>query len=150
MKLMLYKADKGTLLDKTIDKFSGNYGYSHVELVFDQIYDNEKDGYICFSSSPREGEVRFKYINPHINDHWVIVDLDYSKEDEQRVYSRCFEFVGAKYDYYGILFWYVFFWVKKQHDDRWWCSEIVSYLLDLEKYRKTPNELAKMFGAKKR
>lgn len=144
---MLYKANKGTWLDKTIDLMSGKYGYSHVELAFDKVV--KSDGsYLCFSSSPREGKVRFKQIE--ITDHWRVIDLDVSLEEEQRIYSMAFDYVGAKYDYYGIIFWYVFFWVKKQHDDRWWCSEIVSYLLDMEKYRKTPNELAKMFGAKKR
>lgn len=150
MKIMLYKANKGTWLDKIIDAFSGGYGYSHVELAFDKIYDDPKNGYICFSSSPREGKVRFKYINPHVNDHWEIIDLNHTLEEEQRIYSGSFEYLNAKYDYYGIMFWYVFFWVKKQHDDKWWCSEIVSYLLGFDKYRKTPNELAKIFGANKR
>jgi hypothetical protein len=39
--------------------------------------------------------------------------------------------------------------MKKQKDDQWWCSEIVGYLLGVVDFRVTPNELAKLYGAKK-
>ena len=143
MKLALYRSVAGDKLDTIIDLFSGRYGYSHVELIFDNV-----DG-SWFSSSPRDGACRFKNIVPK-EKHWVIVDLpeiDYIQE--VNIYSLAKCLVGDKYDYYGILFWYVFFWVKKQKDKNWWCSEVVAYLLGHVDYRVTPNELAKYYHAPK-
>lgn len=150
MKLMLYKANCGNWIDKIINLGTGNYGYSHVELAFDKIDKNHNRGYLCYSSSPREGKVRFTYIDNDKTNHWVVIDLpQFSLEDERRIYSKCFDYLNAKYDVFGIIFWYVFSFVKKQRDNEWWCSEIVAYLLGLKDYRKNPNELAKLYGAKK-
>ena len=143
MKLALYRSVAGTKLDTIIDLFSGRYGYSHVELVFDQI-----DG-SYFSSSPREGKCRFKKIVPK-EKHWKLIDLpEIDCIQEAKIYEIANSFVNKKYDYFGILFWYVLFWVKKQKDDHWWCSEIVAYLLGHVDYRLTPNELAKYYHAPK-
>lgn len=150
MKLLLYKSKCGNILDKVIDIGTGGYGYSHVELAFDRIDLNHNRGYLCFSSSPRDKKTRFTYINNKTN-HWEIIDLskEYKLEQEREIYGKCFDLVGAKYDYYGILFWYVFSFIKKQKDNQWWCSEVVAYLLGFSDFRKHPNELAKIYGAKK-
>lgn len=147
MKLALYKAAEGTPLDKAIDIGSGLHGYSHNELVFDRMEDGIKDGYyLCFSSSPREGKVRFKHIDIH-SGKWYIVDLDdISLEEEKEMFEKAKTQVGKKYDYYGIFFTYILFWVKRQKDDQWWCSEIAAWLLGWPNFRVTPNKLARHFG----
>lgn len=63
MKLAFYKSVNGDTLDSLIDLWSGRYGYSHVELVFDRISTDKSKGNLCFSSSPREGKCRFKNIH---------------------------------------------------------------------------------------
>lgn len=150
MKLALYKAAEGTPLDKAIDIGSGLYGYSHNEIVFDRLENgrDENGKYLCFSSSPREGEVRFKYIDIY-SGKWHVIDLDdqYEWEDEAMIYQDSMQYIGAKYDYYGIFMWYILFWVKKQRDDQWWCSEIGAKQLGWENYRVTPNKLARHYGA---
>lgn len=150
MKVAFYKAAEGTPLDKIIDGATGLYGYSHCEFVFDQMEDGVRDGkYLCFSSSPREGYVRFKHIDIN-SGRWHVVDLPgVDVKAEREVYESAHLLLGSKYDYYGIIFWYVFFWVKKQRDDQWWCSEVLAYLMGWPHFRVTPNRLAKSLGAPK-
>jgi len=118
MKLAFYRSCKGNWLDTLIDLASGRYGYSHVELVFDRISTDTTHGNLCFSSSPREGKCRFKNIVLK-ETHWNFVNINIPLKEEQRIYSECFNYLNAKYDYYGILFWYVLFWVKKQKNKKW-------------------------------
>lgn len=147
MKLAFYKSANGDTLDSLIDLWSGRYGYSHVELVFDRISTDTSKGNLCFSSSPREGKCRFK--NIHLtNKHWCVIDISCSKIEEEQFYGKCFQFVNSKYDYYGIFFWYLFP-LKKENPKKWWCSEIVSYVLNHKKYHVTPNYLAKFYDVPK-
>lgn len=135
MKIAFYKAHEGTFVDKIIDIRTGFYGYSHVELVF-------SDG-MCFSASYRDGQkCRFKKID--LDEKWEIVDLDIDMEEERQIRIRAGHYVGAKYDFFGILFWYVIP-IRRQDKKKWWCSEIVSKLLNYEKIQVSPNYMAKRF-----
>jgi len=136
MKLAFYKSSKGTKIDKIIDIGTGMYGYSHIELVF-------SDG-MSLSSSPREGEVRFKEISYDPNT-WEYVDIDITEEQERLLRYKSSDLVGKKYDYFGILFWYIIP-IKKQKNDKWWCSEICAYLLGWDEFRVTPNKMARHYG----
>ncbi len=136
MKLAFYKASKGTLLDTAINIWTGGYGYSHVELVF-------SDG-MSFSSSPREGEVRLKKID-FDPDKWEFCDLRNYDMDEARVRAQAENFVGRDYDWKGIFLWFVLS-IKKQDNSKWWCSEIIAFLLKWQNFRISPNKLAKDFN----
>ena len=110
-------------------------------MVFDRIETEEN----WFSSSPREGKCRFSKIVPK-KGHWEILDLrDVTLPEEVTIYNVARSLEGKRYDYFGIIFWYVFFFVKRQHDNKWWCSEVVGYLLGHKDFRITPNELAKYY-----
>lgn len=140
MKLAFYKASKGNFLDKAINVWTGCYGYSHCELVFDGIEKN-----LCFSASQREGEVRFKFIDVD-SDNWVLIDLPFSHQQELDMYHATEEYVGKKYDFKGIFFWFILP-IHKQSDDKWWCSEICLRVLGYSNYRLSPNGFAKNFNA---
>lgn len=146
MKLAFYKAKKGNWLDKTINLWTGNYGYSHVELIFDNVKTTNADVSLCFSASPREGNVRFKYIE--LDDKWVVMDFDISDKEEKILYAKSLKYNHAKYDYLGIFFWFVLP-IKKQFENKWWCSEIISYLLGVKNFRICPNSMAKLYGVNK-
>ena len=149
MKVALYIADTGSMVDKLINLWTGLYGYSHSEIVFDMIPE-EKGKYLCCSSSPIDGEVRFERINIY-SKHWYVVDIPIKYEDEVKAYKEMKKLVGAKYDWKGIFLTFIFKWIDKQDDKKWWCSEICSYVLN--KYyisipiRIHPNKLAKLLKA---
>lgn len=153
MKLALYIADAGTLVDKAINIWTGLYGYSHSEIVFEMI-DVQADGKnLSCSASPRDGDVRFERINFQ-SGHWELIDLPSidTVEKEQEVYDFLKPYVGAKYDWRGIFLWFILPF-KKQSNKKWWCSEICAMVLDkfvlpLD-YRISPNRLAKKLKAPK-
>jgi len=135
MKIAFYKAEKGNIIDKLINLWTGMYGYSHVELVF-------SDG-SSFSSSPREGCVRFKKIDMN-DDKWVFVDLEIDKLVESKMRMQALNFIGRKYDMFGIIFCFIIP-INKQSNDKWWCSELISFILKWNDYRIDPNTMAKRF-----
>ena len=137
MELWFYKAVDGDWLDKLIGWWTGG-PYSHVELVF-------SDG-TAFSSSPRDGGVRFKKIEP--SSHWVVVDLkaplrEMITQNYQRAFKPgfnqwddvaslyegyirewCEAQVGKKYDWKAIV---GHFFAERDFEDRraWYCSEVI-------------------------
>ena len=153
MKVILYKSETGTMIDKVINLWTGLYGYSHCEIVFDKLYTHNEEKYMCCSSSPRDGQVRFEQININSR-HWEIIDVPEidSIIKEKEVFDFMSKMKGAKYDWKGIFLTFIFQWIHKQDNDKWWCSEICGFILnkfvdgDL-KYRISPNQLAKKLGA---
>lgn len=91
MKAAFYYACYGNTWDRVVS-MGTNGPFSHVELVFSNGQ--------WFSSSPRDGGVRFKRIIPFIN-HWVFVDV--SRFDEDEMYKRAQKYIGRKYDWVGVL-----------------------------------------------
>lgn len=153
MKIAFYKAKKGNLLDRIIDLVSTGYGYSHVEILFDFSSAN-----VMFSSYPGIG-TGFRAMGNANKSEWVFKDLpEITKEQELEIYNKCIKINGKKYDYFGILFWFIVH-LRKQDENKWWCSEVVGYILSdypsLEKYfsdkefRITPNRMAKRFKINK-
>lgn len=141
MKVAFYRADRSTTrrwMAKFADWITGNYGYSHVELIF-------SNG-LSFSSSDRDGGTRFKNIK-YDPSRWVIYEIPASASYEYRTFHRAKEIAGQKYDYLGILFYHLIP-IKLQGNNRWWCDEAVSYALGFRNFRKNPNKLAKFFGLK--
>lgn len=91
MNIAFYKSHNGKLLDKTISWVTSSQ-YSHCELIF-------TDG-ICASASPRDGGVRFKYIN--MGDRWDVFTLpDIFNEQIARDWFIRHE--DQKYDFIGAL-----------------------------------------------
>ena len=155
MKIALYVASTGTIVDKLIDVYTGLHGYSHCEVVFDKIYGHQNDEYLCCSAAPREGKVRFKRIDIHSR-HWYIVDVPEidSPAKEREVYMFLKKLEGAKYDWKGIFLFFIFAFMKKQDDKKWWCSEVCGLVLHTfintkQKYRISPNKLARVLHAPK-
>jgi len=150
MKIAFYIADSGSFVDKAINIWTGLYGYSHTEIVFDTI--DKKDGkYLCCSSSPRDGKVRFTHINLD-SGHWYLKEYNQMPAfQEQNIYNDLKKLEGSKYDWKGIFLTFIFAWVHKQDDKKWWCSELTGYILNEYiqhmRYRVSPNKLAKRLGA---
>lgn len=155
MKIAMYIASSGSLVDKAIDIWTGLHGYSHCEIVFDFIEKSDDDTFLTYSSSPRDGELRFNRIDMS-SGHWYLVDLPeiYSEKQELEIYNMLKKMEGAKYDWKGILLYFIFAFVHKQDDNKWWCSEICAYAINQFinpnfKYRISPNKLAKKLKAPK-
>jgi len=152
MKIALYIADSGSLVDKLINAWTGFYGYSHSEIVFESIDKKGETEYLCCSASPRAGKVRFTHIDLS-SGHWHLVDYRMPEFQEQNIYNDLKKLEGAKYDWKGIFLTFIFKWFNKQNDKKWWCSEICGYILDEYivhmNYRISPNKLAKKLKAPK-
>jgi len=152
MKLAFYIADNGKFYDKLINVWTGNYGYSHVELVF-------SDG-VSFSASNREGKVRFKEIH-YDPKRWVIINLSFSRAEELAIRKAAIKLINKKYDWKGVLL-HQFIGriighitsdydiIALQSKNKWWCSEIVAFLLGFRKFRIHPNKLAEKYKIPKR
>lgn len=118
MQIAFYKARHGTLLDRLIDACTGRVGYSHVELVF-------SDG-TWFSSSARDGGVRFKRIDPDPA-HWTIFPARITGAHEHAVRCWATTQLGRKYDYPGVLGFVLP--ALRLSRRRWFCSEICAAAL---------------------
>lgn len=101
--LAFYKASNGSVIDRLINRFSGNAGYSHVEIVF-------SNG-MFFTSSPRDGGVRLKVIKPDPN-HWDFINLHLTTEQEQTIWDWALKQAepnwpngkpSIKYDWNGVI-----------------------------------------------
>lgn len=112
MELIFYKSAAGTITDKLINRLSCNGGYSHVEIRFEDEQ--------CFTSSPRDGGVRMKYIQLD-SEHWDTFVLPNNVEKVVRRYAEINASFGAKYDWNGV-FGFVF--PIKDNKKRRFCSEI--------------------------
>ena len=118
MDLMFYIASQGDYADKAIAWATWGR-YSHVEIRF-------SDG-MCFSSSGRDGGVRFKQINI-APANWDIVHLSVLPVQEEAVIRAwCQTQVGKLYDWKGILCF--FFPGDIQNNNKWYCSEICAAAL---------------------
>jgi hypothetical protein len=129
VRLAFYKAP-GTLNDKLI-RWGSGHPYSHVELI-------GPDGR-GWSASAREGNVRKKEIN-FDSGNWDIVDMPWKNGDV--VAQRMEEFMGQKYDYWGLFLTHVIR-VNRSVPDRWICSEVVARCLGLpDAHEFSPGSLA--------
>lgn len=117
MRLAFYK-DKGNFYDKLIRWYTDS-PYSHCELVF-------SDGSF-FSSSPRDGGVRFKVINP-CPAQWDFIDLPLTLEQESMCRKIAALYEGKKYDWLGIYLSQIIK-LNLQDRKRWFCSEIIIRVL---------------------
>lgn len=135
MKISFYYAAFGDKIDKAISLWTKG-PYSHCELIFS---DN-----IFFSSSYRDGGVRFKQISNLKN--WNILNIEI--KNEEKVREWCEKQVGKKYDLLG-----VFMQIPNlsyiEDRNKWYCSEICSHVLKkfgnyTDNTKISPNKLYKI------
>lgn len=131
MKLAMYKG-KGNFYDMLI-RIVTNSQYSHCELVIDGI---------CYSSSPRDGGVRMKYI--YLDDNWDSFNLleEYTQEKALDWFVKN---VSKKYDWFGAITSILPFSINASN--KFFCSEACATMLGLPKPRKhTPQSLLDYFS----
>lgn len=141
MKVASYYARYGRWYEKIIAIYTLG-PFSHSEIVF-------SDGQ-WFSSSPRDGGVRYKKINPK-PDHWEFIEIPITEQQEERMRRWCDRQVGLPYDWYGV-FRFAFPWLSRsQHRRKWFCSEIsiaslqrAQILRNVKPYRMCPNKLYRL------
>lgn len=126
IKIIFYKGIRGTLLDKLISIWT--FGkYSHLEL-----YDEATQ--TSYSASSRDKGVRSKKIKLDPA-KWDIFDIDIDEEFLNTFYEKTKD---MKYDWLGIFF-YHFFPFQMQDDNKWYCSEWVSEVLQFSGYAMKTN-----------
>jgi len=133
--------DEATMLDKLIAKgiqVRTKSKYYHVELIVGDRW---------ISADPKEG-VYVNPLQPYISDKWTIIDLgeiELTNDNYNKVIKFIYDRVGDKYDGLGI-FLSQFIKIGVDSKDRWFCSELVSKILQLllvdEYINIVPNELS--------
>ena len=116
IRLAFYKGE-GDIFDKLIRLWTRS-PYSHVEMVFGDLW---------YSSSPRDGGVRLKLIDPS-PEHWDFVDLDVIPKKREEMRKFLISQLGKKYDWTGILLSQILP-LDAQDPNRWFCSEICTAAL---------------------
>jgi hypothetical protein len=113
LRVAFYTSSKG-FYESLISIFAGIP--THCELLF-------SDG-LCFSSSNRDGGIRFKKIdlNP---DKWLIINVPKANESQARAYCEYLAEQNSGYDYLGILLG----WLGIHSKRRWFCSEVTARVL---------------------
>lgn len=140
MKLAFYKASAGHAWDKIIAWKTGSL-YAHVEVCFPELPtdveppvakyvegDGKHVGTLCYSSSPRDGGVRFKYINLQ-DGKWDLVNVALLPTPDilASVLSYAETMIGMPYDWVGIAGFALPF---GEHDDKdRFCSEVAVDLM---------------------
>ncbi|QIP47045.1 Uncharacterised protein [Kingella kingae] len=116
---------------------STNGIYSHCEIAI-----AHDDGlYSCYSSSIRDGGVRFK-VMPLPPDKWDLIRVDLP---EQRIHEFYAQTKGAKYDWAGCLG--IALPALRQNVKKWFCSEWCAGCLGYDQpARFSPNGLAKQLS----
>lgn len=148
------------------------YAYSHCEIWLpDEDYDGfystlvltspttfGQTGIIgqCFSSTTRDNAkgVRFALASEVLKhpDRWDYIEVEITDEKYNEMISAAKVEEGCLYDYKGL---FGFFWFRDSQDpEKWYCSEICSYLaciiglITLPNYRISPRRLAKVLADK--
>jgi hypothetical protein len=148
MKLAFFIAAQGDYLARAVNLCSGDYGYSHVELVF-------SDGR-SFSSHPIGG-VKFTNFEPAA-DAWAFAELPAAEESDEptiRAWADQCAAEGHAYDF-GAIAHFVDPLIPENPND-FMCSEVcitalqsAGWLGDLVPANTSPNDLAQRMGLPKR
>ncbi len=125
--LAFYNGRKhGRWLDRVIARHDRG-PFSHVELVFTRHPRGRRVP--CFSSSWRDGGVRFKWLAlGGVNARkWTVIPVPLWPTDVLRVRNWCVGQVGGRYDVPGVLAFKLPF--VRNRLDWWFCSEICTRAL---------------------
>jgi hypothetical protein len=116
--LAFYKSKYGNWQDKLVSIITYSK-YSHVELIF-------SDG-MWFSSSPRDGGVRYKQILAK-DDHWDYITLPKISDKEEDIIRKwCDSKLNSPYDWMGIVG--LLLPIIRECHWKWFCSEICVWAL---------------------
>ncbi len=135
LKIAFYIAEYGDISDKLISLVTQSK-YSHCEIIF-------PNGEWA-SSSPRDGGVRFKFMEPDTA-HWDIFELAlwYTPEKQElyEQYVRCwFELNDDKsYDWFGAVG--AFLNIDLSSSNKKFCSQVCAGVIGLEHTNITPGNL---------
>lgn len=124
LKLAFYKG-KGNFYDAII-KLTTFSKYSHVELVIDGV---------CYTSSPRDGGVRSKVIDLN-SGNWDVFPIDGDKIYAVEFFEKN---IGKPYDWLGAIKSILPFFPN--HQNKFYCSEVVAIALKFKKQELTPGGL---------
>lgn len=143
IELHFFKADNGNLIDWLINLYTNrnegknDIGFSHVELSIENDLERElfdKGTKICFSSKTSTNGTSWDLID--LKDDYVSIDItNLLKKLNIHPNTLLFKIKGIenkRYDYFGIFF-NEFLEDGLQCDQRWYCSEVMYYLLELGK-----------------
>lgn len=120
------------LFDDTIRLFTHGK-YSHCEIAMQ--LEKDKPTYLCYSSSNRDGGVRFKSMELP-NDKWDLVELNVQPYLILEFFKKT---KGKKYDLFGALGVVLRFGNSKR---KYFCSEWCAEALGFDKpYKYSPNSL---------
>lgn len=111
--------------------------YSHCEIA-DPCANG---GYLCYSSSIRDGGVRVKKMDLP-SEKWDLIPLhDATPADLDRVWQRA---QGKRYDWAGAIGTVL---KIRQRPDKWFCSEFCAAVMGIpDGWRFSPNDLAAIAG----
>lgn len=120
MKVIFYKG-KGGLFSRLIRWFKKT-PYSHCEIVFSNM--------LCGTSSEHyDGVVCYLLKQPINLKEWDIIEIECDPHEEYLVQNVfCVEEYNCGYDWLGIILCQIFPW-GRQHQEKWFCSEICTYAL---------------------
>jgi hypothetical protein len=141
MSLAFYKGTCGGVWDKAIDIWTRGE-YSHVELWLDGPVHRAR----CYSSSPRDGGIRYSIIDLD-SGKWDAIALPFTEMDRWIIERHISDLGHKKYDWLGILG-FVLPWGEHDDKDRF-CSEICldliqtrGYLMQYKAWEVSPVKLA--------
>jgi len=127
VRVAFYKAKEGGLDDKFINRFSGNLGYSHCELVLNSKRD--------VSAHMQTGGVAiFYYPNLLASKYWDVYELDLPMSGG--VIKAVMKSLGTKYDFLGVAL--KFIGITIPNDEKVWCSEYLLMMINeaIDNYNK--------------
>lgn len=132
MRALAFYKGKGNWIDWCI-RFATRSEYSHVEIIYGHPERDRSEPQYCFSSSGRDGGVRFKSILLS-EENWDIIQLDWIEHFNSKCSSEEYEKfdaeLGKKYDFKGILL-SQFFNFGRHDEKRWFCSELCASFIGL-------------------
>jgi len=102
--------------------------YSHVEIIIDDYW---------VSSSPDQGGAYIHRLRP-LSDNWDYVTVKVNEENTPWAIQFANAQVGTKYDWLGVFF-SQFLHINKQDNSKWFCSELVTVLLQIMDNKQTKN-----------
>ena len=119
MRVAFYRSDEGGYDDKFIDKFSGNIGYSHCEIVVSSV-----EG---ISAHMQTGGVASFYYPDLLNSkYWDVYEIDIPYSAKAMGEAR--DMIGTKYDFLGVGAKFIN--IDLHNNYKVWCSEFTLMVIN--------------------
>ena len=128
---LAFKKGKGCIANSI--KFWTHSKYSHVEIIIGNPKTQEK---FWISSNPDYGGVRINKLRPY-KITWDYIDIP-ALNHFHEAYNFARSQEGTSYDWCGILC-SQFMHIKRDNSNKWFCSELVTTILQLYKIPEVEN-----------